>query len=75
MAAEIFAEIEATLLLLSEARGRAERAARVAGLAGSAEHVREALERTDRDLLALHRRLMDETIFHAAPSDAQLALA
>ena len=74
MGAEAFTEVEATLLLVSEARERAERAARTVAGAGAEPHVREALERLDRDLLALHRRLMDETIFHAAPADAQLAL-
>jgi hypothetical protein len=72
-----FEEVDATLLLISEARERAERAARVIAEAGGEEHAVEALERVDRELLVLHRRLMDETIFHvspAMPSAEQLAL-
>jgi hypothetical protein len=71
-----FDEVDATLLLISEARERAERAARAIAEAGGQAHVVDALERVDRELLILHRRLMDETIFHvpSAPSEQQLAL-
>jgi hypothetical protein len=72
-----FHEIDETLLLLSETRERAERAARKVGGAGGQEHVVEALQRVDRELLALHRRLMDEAVFGtpvAAEVEVQLAL-
>ncbi len=67
-------EIDETLLLLSEARERAERAARAIAAAGGQAHVVEALERVDRELLAMHRRLMDEAIFHVPSAEQQLAL-
>lgn len=67
-------EIDETLLLLSEARERAERAARAISAAGGQAHVLGALERADRELLALHRRLMDEAIFHVPSAEQQLAL-
>ncbi len=70
-------EIDETLLLLSETRERAERAARKIGEVGGQEHVVEALQRVDRELLALHRRLMDEAVFGmsaAAAAEVQLAL-
>jgi hypothetical protein len=67
-------EIDATLLLLSEARERAERAERVLAAAGAEMHVIEALQRVDRELLAMHRRLMDEAIFNTPSAEQQLAL-
>ena len=69
-----FQEVEATLLLLSEARERAERAAKMVATASGQEHVVEALEQVDRELLALHRQLMEGTLFYAPPADSQLAL-
>lgn len=67
--------LEETLLLLAEARERAERAAQEIREAGGQEHVAEAFERVDRELLAMHRQLMDGTYFHApAASERQLAL-
>ena len=72
-----FREVDETLLLLSETRERAERAARKVGEAGGQRHVVEALQRVDRELHALHRRLMDEAIFGtpaAAQAEVQLAL-
>lgn len=74
MSAVQFEEVDATLLLLSEARERAERAAKAVTEAGGEAHVVAALEAVDRELLALHRRLMDESIFHAASAESQLAL-
>lgn len=78
MSATHLEEVDATLLLLSETRERAERAARaIAGESGQ-PHLVEALERVDRDLLALHRKLMDETYFQPTgvlePSAKQLEL-
>lgn len=67
-------ELEETLLLLAEARERAERAARTVRASGGPAHVVEALDRADRELLALHRRLMDETLFQAHGAERQLAL-
>ena len=69
-----FEEIDATLLLLSETRERAERAARAIAAAGGEAHVVEALERVDRELLAMHRRLLDDAIFHVPSAEQQLAL-
>jgi len=34
----------------------------------------EALETVDRELLALHRRLKDEALFHVEGAEPQLAL-
>jgi hypothetical protein len=75
--ADQFAAIDEVLLLLSEARERAEGAARMIGIGGGQPHLAEALERVDKELLALHRRLMDETLFHvpaSEKSETQLAL-
>ncbi len=58
-----FAEIEKTLLYVSEARERAEVAARTIGRDNGEAHLVEALERTQTELLALHRRLMQATYF------------
>lgn len=66
-----FGAIDETLLLLAEARERAERAAREIRDGGGQEHLAEALERVDRELLALHRRLMDETFLHVPASPTQ----
>jgi hypothetical protein len=63
-----FAEIEKTLLYISEARVRAERAARLIAKDGADEHLVQALEETDRELLALHRKLMQSTYF-AVPEE------
>ena len=71
-----FEAIDETLLLLAEARERAERAAREIAAEDGAQHAVEALERVDRELLALHRRLMDEAVFGVVrrEADTQLAL-
>lgn len=80
MSARVFTEVEETLLLLAEARERAERAARVVAEDGGSDHAAEALQRIDRELLALHRRLMDEALFQtgqketATATETQLAL-
>jgi len=64
VSAEHFEAIDETLLLLSEARERAERAAKEIRDGDGQWHLAEALERVDSELLALHRRLMDETLFY-----------
>lgn len=64
MTVTYFEALDETLLLLSEARERAERAAQEVRDGDGQSHIAEALERVDRELLALHRRLMDETYFH-----------
>ena len=67
-----FAEIEKALLYISEARERAERAARTIAKDGAEAHLVEALEETERELEALGRKLMQRTYF-AVPDD-QLTL-
>lgn len=68
--------VEAALLCLSEARERAERAAR--DLRGAPEHegLAAVLEDADRRLLALHGELMRAAYFpRTASAEAQLELA
>jgi hypothetical protein len=67
-----FAEIEKTLLFVSEARERAERAAKALERDEADTHLVEALQEAERELLAIHRRLMQSTYF-AVPKE-QLAL-
>lgn len=64
-----FDEIERTLLLITGARERAERAARALGKDGAEQHLVEALESADGELLAIHRKLMQATYF-AVPESA-----
>jgi hypothetical protein len=51
--------VDSILLLLAEARERAEGAARAAAGEGRPAALVEALEAADRELLALHKRLFD----------------
>ena len=67
-----FAEIEKTLLYVSEARQRAERAVQTIRKDGAEAHLVEALEEAERALEALGRRLMQQTYF--AVPDPQLTL-
>ncbi|MGA9763043.1 MAG: hypothetical protein WBQ14_11555 [Gaiellaceae bacterium] len=72
-----FAAIDEVLLLLSEARERSEGAARRISESNGEAHLVAALLRVDKELLALHRRLLDETLFHVPASEkpeTQLAL-
>jgi hypothetical protein len=69
---EHFAEIEKVLLYVSEARERAERAAKTLGKDKAEPHLVAALEQAERDLMALHRRLMQGTYF--AVPESQLSL-
>ena len=74
MSVAVFTEVEDTLVLLAETRERAERAARTVASEAAPAHVVAALEAVDRELLALHRRLLDETLFHVPGAVTQLAL-
>lgn len=67
-----FAEIEKTLLYISEARKRAERAARELEKDSAEPHLLAALREAERQLEQLGRRLMQETYF-AVPKE-QLSL-
>ena len=58
-----FAEIEKTLLFISEARKRAERATKDLRSDCADQHLVAALEDTERELEALGRRLMQNTYF------------
>jgi len=63
-----FAEIEKTLLFISEARKRAERAAAGLESDGAEAHLVAALRQTEQQLEELGRRLMQQTYF-AVPND------
>ncbi len=67
-----FAEVERTLLFISEARERAARAAKSLERGGADGHLVEALTEAERALATLHRRLMQATYF-AVPKE-QLTL-
>jgi len=67
-----FAEIEKTLLYISDARQRAERAVQTIAKTGAEPHLVEALEEAERELEALGRKLMQRTYF--AVPDNQLTL-
>lgn len=66
------AEIEKTLLFISEARKRAEKTAKSLRSEGADEYLVDALENAERELEALGRTLMQQTYF-AVPRE-QLAL-
>jgi hypothetical protein len=69
-----FAEVEKALLYVSEARERAERAAKTIARDGGDQHLVNALEEADHDLLSVHRRLMQATYF-AVPRQPEEQLA
>ncbi len=75
MSAAHYETVDSVLLLLAEARERAEGAARaIAADEGQAKLV-QALEAADRELLALHKRLLDGAYFGSEkPRTAQLEL-
>ncbi len=73
MSAIHYEEIEKALLYVSEARERVEGASRVLAKTDGESHLVEALEEADRELLALHRRLMERTYFPVRV-ERQLAL-
>ena len=63
-----FAEIEKTLLYISEARQRAERAAKAIAKDGADAHLVEALSEAERELERVGRLLMQQTYF-AVPKE------
>jgi hypothetical protein len=63
-----FAEVEKTLLFVSEARQRAEKAAKVLAKDGAESHLVAALHEAERELELVHLRLMQGTYF-AVPKD------
>ena len=67
-----FAEVERTLLFISEARERAARATKALERNGAEGHLVEALADAERELETLHRRLLQATYF-AVPKE-QLTL-
>jgi len=67
-----FAEIEKTLLYISEARERAERAAKTLRRDDAEPHLVEALAAADAELADLHKRLLQAT--HFAVPKPQLTL-
>jgi hypothetical protein len=75
MSPEQTAEMEATLLCISEARERAERLARHLRREGADTDTVGALEIADRQLLAIHGELMRRTYFGETASVEQLELA
>jgi hypothetical protein len=74
MSLRTFQAIDETLLLLSEARQRAERGAREAAADDAQQYLVDALEQVDRELLALHKRLMDDSLGLVEQAETQLAL-
>lgn len=68
-------EVDKALLVLSEARERAESAARAMRRDGVEPQVAEAFEEADRKLLAIHGDLMRVTYFGAPTGNSQLKLA
>jgi len=67
-----FAEVEKTLLFVSSARERAEKARRTLEKDGADQHLVDALDSAERELERLGRTLMQQTYF-AVPKE-QLTL-
>ena len=67
-----FAEVDVAMLYIEEARERAERAAAALRAGGADAHLIEALERSEKELSDVARRLRQGTLF-AVPKD-QLSL-
>ena len=65
--------IDSTLLCISEARERAESAAKEMRQASADATLAAALEEADRELLALHRRLMDAVYFPSQREQLKLS--
>lgn len=64
-----FSEIEKVLLYVSDARQRADRAAKTIAKSGAEPHLVAALEGASNSLRALHRTLMQST-YYAVVEDA-----
>lgn len=75
MSAAHYEAIDRVLLLLSESRQRAEEAAKSIGSDEGPVHLVAALESADKELLALHRRLLDSAYFHSPSANKQLRLS
>jgi hypothetical protein len=69
-----FDEIERTLLYISEARERAQRARKALEKDGAEPHLVAAVKVTEDAMRAEHRRLL-QTTFYARPSESQERLA
>jgi predicted O-methyltransferase YrrM len=67
-----FKDIEVVMLEIEQAQWRAERTAKNLRKAGAEDHLVEAVESAQQELVQAHRRLMQGTLF-AVPS-AQTAL-
>ena len=67
-----FAEVDVAMLYIEEARERAERAASALRTSGADAHLIEALERSEKELSDVARRLRQGTLF-AVPKE-QLSL-
>lgn len=67
-----FKEIDAALMYIEEARGRAERAARDLRRAGAEDHLVEALDEAREQLSATQRRLLQQTHFAVPSAQATL---
>jgi hypothetical protein len=68
-----FAQVDQALLCISEARERAEQAARAMREADAEPGLVSAMEAADRELLALHRRLMESAYFGARSEQLRLS--
>lgn len=64
-------EVERTLLYISEARQRAERACKKLEEEDAALHLIKAMRETERVLAAEHKRLMQATYFAVPDEDDQ----
>lgn len=67
-----FSEIEKTMLYISDARERAERAAKALERDGAEAHLIDAVRAAEADLAALHKRLLQQT--HFAVPKVQMSL-
>jgi len=75
MSAAHYETIDSVLLILSEARERAEGAARAIADDHGQENLIAVLQAADSELLALHKRLLDGAYFGSAqPAARQLEL-
>lgn len=72
---EHFSEIEATLLYISEARERAEKARKSLEKQGAETHLVDALRHSEASLRDLHRALMQGTYFAVPDAEEQMTLS